>query len=221
MTIHQLQLVGLTAQEGDIDMAYYEDELLGMQGSTLDKSNKNLLAMQPFMLESLGLKRNPATGQIERVTDTSVQDPFLQRFKTDQKARLLGIYKSPQMEEGLLSWKNKFNPSNPEGMKEFDTNADILREGINRGGLESGANLLSQREGLLSNLKARDTGNYGSMGEADMKLLSGISTALQPYSVAREQLQNSQMQDDANRAGKKAGKTQAAATVVSAIIIIL
>lgn len=198
----------------------YYDELVGMQGSALDRSNKNLLAMQPFMLESLVLKRNPATGKIERITDTSTQDPFLNRFKLDQKSRLLGTYKSPQMETGLLSWANKMPiNTNTQAKAEYDTNAAILREGINRGGLESGANLLSQREGLLSNLKARNTGNYANMGESDMKLISGISGALSPYQAMREQLQNEQMQSDANRSQRRAGNMQLAGTVVAAVIV--
>lgn len=198
-------------------MAGYYDELMGMQNAILDRSNRNLTDMQPFMLKAAGLRRNPATGKIEEIPGAN--DPFLQRFKTDQIARFKGEYKSPQMETGLLSWKDKLNAGGTQGNAEYDTNAAILREGINRGGLESGANMLAAREGLLSAIQARDVGKYANFGAADIQLLSRISGALSPYQLAMEQAQNERMQSDANRAGRRAGNMQIAGTVVAGTIV--
>lgn len=196
----------------------YEDQLLEMQGNELARQNKSLKDMQPFMLESLGLRRN-ASGMIERIPDISTQDPFLSRFKSDQMNRLKGTYTSPQMEEGLLKWAGKMPVNtNTQAKEEYDRNAAILREGINRGGLESGANLLSQREGLLSNLKARDTDRYKNTSANDLQLLSGIGSALQPYMALREQQFSRDLQDEQNRANKKAATTQ---TVVSTVVTII
>ncbi len=202
-------------------MAFYEDALLDMQHRSLERQNKSLTDMQPFMLESLGLRRN-AAGMIERIPDTSTQDSFLARFKSDQAQRLKGTYKSPQMEEGLLKWADKMPVNtNRQAREEYDTNAAILREGINRGGLEYGANLLSQREGLLSNLKARDTDRYKNANANDLQLLGGISTALQPYQALREQQFSKDMQDQQNRATKRAGQYQVAGSAIGLIAAII
>lgn len=190
----------------------YEDALLEMQNNALTRQNKSLLEMQPFMLESLGLRRNSATGQLERIPDTSQQDPFLNRFKLDQKARLLGNYTSPQMEQGILSWKNRFNLNDPQAKTEFEKNAAILNEGINRGALESGANLISQREGLLSNLKARQAGELSNINAPDMKMITGIQAALQPYQSIKERNFMRQQQSDYNRRSEQQSKAQLMST---------
>ena len=198
-----------------------ENDLLELQAQALRRSNLSLRELKPFTLGNLGLQYD-ANGVLQRMPFSETQDPFLTNFKEVQKQRLLGTYKSPQMEEGLL--RAKFNlPSNlnstigRQSAEEYVKNAGILREGINRGGLESGANLISQREGLLSNLKARNAESFGNMNAADMKLLSGIQGALSPYQVAREQAMGSRMNDENIRSQRRAQNMQLAGTAVAVI----
>lgn len=202
----------------------YEDKLLNMQASNLRRQRSRLQDLEPFTLESLGITRDPVTGKLIRMAGTDTIDPFLARFKTDQENRLLGTYKSPQMENALFSYSTKLPTTGTSGNQAraiYDTNAGILREGINRGGLESGANLLSQREGLVSNLAARKTEDYKNLNASDLRLLSGIQNALGPYQSIREQQFASDMQEKQNRATKRAGQYQLAGSVIGLIAAII
>lgn len=198
----------------------YEEQLLNMQAENLARQNKSLTDFQPLMLESLGLRRN-AAGTLERAPTTTTEDPFLSRFTLDQKQRLLGTYRSPQMEASLSAYKSNLPAAGTtvgnQASGLYDTNAAILREGINRGGLESGANLMSQREGLLSNLQARNTDQYGNMNASDLKMLGGIQNALGPYQALRQMQQQKDMQDAQNKATEKAGQYQMAGSVIGLI----
>ena len=200
-----------------------ENELLRLQAQALRRSNLSLRELKPLTLETLGL-RYDANGVLQRMPISETEDSFLTRFKKDQKKRLLGTYTSPQMEQGLLKARMEL-PTNTnstigrQATDEYVKNAGILREGINRGGLESGANLISRREGLLSNLKARGSENYTNMNAADMKLISGIQAALSPYQALRDEQLQSSMSSANIRSQRRAQNMQLAGTVISAIII--
>ena len=199
-------------------MGYEEDILLSMQAENLRRQNKRLKDFEPLTLETMGLFRNPLTNKVERKTDTATVDPYLARFKRDQGERLLGAYRSPQMEDALKIYRDRLPTGGTTGNQAkayYDTNAAILREGINRGGLEAVSNLISQREGLLSNLAARETEKYGNVNASDLKLLSGIQSALQPYQMLKEQQLERDMQDAQNKATKKAGQYQLYGSVLT------
>ena len=202
-----------------------EDELLGLQADALRRSNLSLRQLKPFTLGNMGLEYD-ATGKLVRMPSSPTADPFLTNFKEAQKQRLLGTYTSPQMETGLLKARMEL-PTNTnstigrQAADEYDKNAGILREGINRGELESGANLISQREGLLSNLKARNADSYANMNAADMKLISGIQGALSPYQAMREQAMASDMNSKNLSSQRRGQNMQLAGTAVVSIISIV
>ncbi len=201
-----------------------ENDLLNLQADALRRSNLTLRELKTLTLETLGLKYD-ANGVLQRMPISETQDPFLANFKEAQKQRLLGTYESPQMEQSLLSARLNL-PSHlnstigRQATEEYDKNAGILREGINRGALESGANLISQREGLLSNLKARNAESYGNMNAADMKLISGIQGALSPYQTLRDQALASSMNDANIKSQRKAQNMQLAGMALTVIAMI-
>lgn len=197
-----------------------ENELTEIQGQALRRSRLGLQDLKPFTLEALGL-RYDVNGKVERIPSQDIADPFLVNFKEAQKQRLLGTYRSPQMETGLLSYKNSLPATGStignQANEIYNRNEGILREGINRGGLQSGANLIAQREGLLSNLNARGAENYAGMNNADMKLISGIQSALAPYQAIREQAFGANVNEANLRSQKRGQNIQVAGTAVSAI----
>ena len=193
-----------------------------MQADNLRRQRGRREDFQPLILNSLELKRNEVTGKIERLPDTSLADPFLSKFQTDQKERLTGTYRSPQMEGALFSYQTGLPSEGTSGVQSrniYNKNAAILREGINRGGLESGANLISQREGLLSNLKARGMENYKNVNNSDLQLLSGIQNAMAPYQAIREQAMATEINDKNIRSQKRAQNMQLGGTVLTVIAI--
>jgi len=198
-----------------------ELELERLQGGALKRSNDNLTQLQPFMLENLGFTRD-AQGNLVRMPTSTTEDPFLARGKSDQIKRLNNTYRSPQMEDSLLKMRGNVPRGTPvseqaEGL--YDRNEGILREGINRGGLLSGEKFNTDREGLISNIKARKSDQFSNMNAGDMKLISGIGEALQPYQQLREMAFNKNMQDASNDASEKAAQYQLGGAIVSAIII--
>ncbi len=196
--------------ETELEMERKQLQLLESQMAEQQK-------LKPFLYESMGLRENPETGELERVPEQ--KDELTRLYEERQLQALKGeLPVSPALEAELQNEYKKVNEdltrrlgpnwqlstAGQQAMGEFKKRAELLREEARRGQISVGEGLLASRIGLLSDLGQRDYNRLLSVGNRTYPLMSAYQSALSPYQ--RERMLQQQlgfqaaMQSAANKA---------------------
>ena len=193
--------------------------------------------LEPFIFESMGIWKNPATGKIEKLPpkeltpeqleDKKLNDLYKEHLNASIEGRLpvsLATQKTLKEQEETLDEAmsrrlgTKWRESTP-GIRragDFMLSSEATKEAERFGDLNRATGLLNQREASLSDITARRLGQLEGMGSPLFSLANSYGTAQQPYLF--QNLLNVRMdnQASANKAGDTAGLYKLAGAAIGA-----
>jgi len=203
------------------------------QAKALKDQQKLDEQLRPFILESMGLKVDEATGQIRKITeeerfaklspeereqrsrDAQLEALYKEHLTAAQEGRLpvsLQTQDTLKQQEGLLNENmsrrlgTNWKASTPGLINDanFNLSAEATREAERHDDMSTASNLLNNREGAISDLSARSMGLMQGLGSPSYQLAGAYGTATQPHLFDNLLKNRGEIQDSANNAANTA-----------------
>jgi len=207
-----------------------QQEIEQEQLEILREQRQQQSEFQPFLYKSMGLTRDPQTGEL--VESPTEQTEIERLYEERQLAALKGeLPVSPALESELGTQEKQVQEdlarrlgpewqrttAGQQSMGEFQKRAGLLREEARRGQLTTGEGLMASRMGQISDIEQRRMANLQGAGQSAFQLLGAQGGVLAPYQSERmmgwQMANQAAQQSAANKAGLISNAFGAAGTV--------
>lgn len=202
-----------------------EQALLDEQLTLAEQQAKFEQDIQPFLLESMGLRYN-AAGVLEKIPEVEAPpDELVTLYQSYLDQALAGEIPTSLSTENSIAENTAimnenlsrrlgsgYNESTPglETMGKFMASAEGMREGERQDLINMYSGLLQQRQAMLSDLGYSEAGLLQGVGSPNYSLMQAYTQAQQPYTYQNTLNNQVAMQEIANKSSATQGGYQLA-----------